>query len=745
MADVRDKDLVTEALLDAADDFARTDGASNGTRKIRPANRGFPHYAPRPGILSAGMSAVGTTQDNTGLAYALSNLTLGEWVCLPDWTPSATVTLFYKYLNGHGVEIQVTTGGNIRLILGDGTNPAAYDSTSPVNITDGAWAHICATIDRSGNVTFYVNGSQLGAAVSISSLSAQSATSTAGQYWLSNNGIFFYPGTLGECWIISGLLTATYIANIYRAGSIAPFCAYTANATTGQNVATINGLSFYQWLDFGQGYGPIIKDRSGNNQHALMGASGLTHAVPRNPPGIPARAPRTALVFAEATAAAWSTLNTQNIGTSDFTSWVDVLFPTSAAAGHALFLGVGPAVNAPSNNSNGSIYLGRIESPAQFMIKFFEASGAGNRAKTFENSTTLFGGMRVVIAITRSGSTLKVYFGLNGDLFDITNILVEGTNGTPPAWSDSINAVYAFLGRSALNQGFIGSIYDARLANVAMTEAQLRTEYERGEPGAEWQWGSKTNKLAGFNLTSGWSIQSATINDATSFTTTGAGGVVKSSIMSIGRRYRLTPTWSTSASGVSVRDGVGSTIITSTSGVSVEFTATTTDLYIRNDAAGTTTVSGLVLEQIGYTARLRTDTAAGLTAHDGSSNKQDFLFSTSGVTTSPNGRTQVIRPGTLLTFTSPGTVNLQLFGASCVDTSKKWRIVSVSGTANGAANLSLGSASGGAQYINAQAVTSGDFDISTFASRVVSGANLWMNSSATVTITNLSVILEETD
>src|SRR5690606_21093458 len=111
-----------------------------------------------------------------------------------------------------------------------------------VGAADGAWVFVSVTIDRDGDAIFGVNGAQLGAPVDISALATVDQTSTQALIWWWDSFFTYTAGTLGECWIISGLLSASRIADIYRAGSIAPFCSYSANTTTGVPVATIDGL-----------------------------------------------------------------------------------------------------------------------------------------------------------------------------------------------------------------------------------------------------------------------------------------------------------------------------------------------------------------------------------------------------------------------------------------------------------------------------------------------------------------------
>ena len=133
---------------------------------------------------------------------------------------------------------------------------------------------------------------------------------------------------------------------------------------------------------------------------------------------------------------------------------------------------------------------------------------------------------------------------------------------------------------------------------------------------------------------------------------------------------------------------------------------------------------------------------AGYQIHDVGPNKVDATVPINGAVwwswTHPARRCYL-----RATLSFGGSGNLQLLGQAAIDISRRWRIASVGGNSSAAVNLSLGSSSGAAQYISAQAVN-GDFDISTFVSRLISGANLWVNSSAAATIT-LVVNLEAID
>lgn len=78
------------------------------------------------------------------------------------------------------------------------------------------------------------------------------------------------------------------------------------------------------------------------------------------------------------------------------------------------------------------------------------------------------------------------------------------------------------------------------------------------------------------------------------------------------------------------------------------------------------------------------------------------------------------------------TTSIRLLGGDIIGARKR-RILAVTGNSSASVNLSLGTSSGGTQLINAQAVN-GDFDISTFASRILAAnSSLWLTFSGSTT------------
>ena len=125
--------------------------------------------------------------DNANLDMGTNDFTLHWEGSLPDYTPSARQRLVFKVLSNVGYSFAVETSGVLRFFI----NAATFDSTVATGLTDNSYAKISASIIRetasaAGSVTFYVNGVQLGAAVSITA----AATPT-----LDNAEVFVTSGT----------------------------------------------------------------------------------------------------------------------------------------------------------------------------------------------------------------------------------------------------------------------------------------------------------------------------------------------------------------------------------------------------------------------------------------------------------------------------------------------------------------------------------------------------------------------
>lgn len=774
-----------------------------------------PHLAskaPSPGIVSAGSGPIASHPPGK-IDVGTGSFTVGVRVLVPDTTPSTTFYLLSNAGTGTPVASSFRIGitatapaGRVIVSLRDDVSGSAVShySSAPIPVSDNSAFDLVIVFDRgSHTVQPYCDGTALGTPIDISAFAGKGFTSASDLLWFAQatNTV----GTLFDGWIVAGALSASRIADIHRAGSIAPLCTWTLNATTGGNIATIDGLSFLTWPDFGRAdpiNNPIAYDRSGNNQHAILGTSGLTAAVPltwRN------TAPSNALVSDGSNGTfVRATLNSQNPGTGEATLPVSLVYPQDATSAVRT---IAALTSSTTTTAQARSLVLAYNSTTGVLVYLYGATTSDYRrweSLALHNQLTALGarGIACALVVRRSASGLSILLGIGGDttrFYDVTNLFSLTTTGTPPAITDEIDGDYLVTFYHTSTSSSATTLHHLALLNFAPSEAELRSAYARGWNVQEWRGASKANHNT---FTNAWGYGA---NDSSSGGTVGGGFAVMTVSVQSGQRtggsgsyfVRGTdnsagaqlftsnlPTGLPVVAGQKVRVSMWLrcsnpsrsisriALFTTNAGAALTSTAVnpgwqltddwvryTIDLRIvttgtvsvikldKNAWSGSETldVDDIEMEIVGVTT-LDPINAAGLTAlnaaKSATNDSSDFLLSTSGVTVQPDNRRQIIRPGTL-TFTSPDTLNLQLFGSSVVDTSKKWRIVSMSGTSNGSANLSLGSASTGEQYVSAQAVTSGDFDIGTFVTRRVSGANLWVKSSATVTITDLVVILEQ--
>jgi len=123
--------------------------------------------------------------DNPQVNFGTGDFTLHWEGALPDYTPSDSVRLFIKSQDtSNRYDMRVNTNGTLLLIVvASGVTTFQVTSTVTTGLTDGSYAKISATVIREtastdGAVTFYVNGVQLGAAVSITAAATTDISNT---------------------------------------------------------------------------------------------------------------------------------------------------------------------------------------------------------------------------------------------------------------------------------------------------------------------------------------------------------------------------------------------------------------------------------------------------------------------------------------------------------------------------------------------------------------------------------------
>jgi hypothetical protein len=137
--------------------------------------------------MTASASVRGIQQlDNDNLDMGTNDFTLHWEGALPDWTPSAEQRLYQKFVGGvEYVFLRLSTSGNLIVSLAaSGSVLYTATSTASVGIADNGAGKISAVVVRetslaNGSVTFYVNGVQLGSAVSITAAATVSISNAA--------------------------------------------------------------------------------------------------------------------------------------------------------------------------------------------------------------------------------------------------------------------------------------------------------------------------------------------------------------------------------------------------------------------------------------------------------------------------------------------------------------------------------------------------------------------------------------
>lgn len=106
------------------------------------------------------------------------------------------------------------------------------------------------------------------------------------------------------------------------------------------------------------------------------------------------------------------------------------------------------------------------------------------------------------------------------------------------------------------------------------------------------------------NISTGWAVVNAVINDINTFTTSGGyGGVYRTGVMTIGKWYKITANVSTNASGLRITVTItGESIIESVGNMDtiIYWKATQNGLVIYNTSAGVTDINTLSIQELNW-------------------------------------------------------------------------------------------------------------------------------------------------
>ena len=618
----------------------------------------FPYMmskAPRQMVISDGTDDAATIPAGNWIDPDLANFTVGAWAYFPP--DAAAKVLVYNFNNWRGFQFSMTTGDIIQARIGNGTNAQVFPQADTA-ITRG-FHFIAASFDRAGNALFYSDGVLIGT-FDISSYSSWSMSPSSGtetQYLREDSC------ALGEIFFASGVLTAAQIVAIAKNGT-----------------AVGSGLTMLQHLvpQVAGQTDVLLEDISGNNQHALLGTSGLSWVVPL-PEYIE---PATQALRSDGSAATvlYNTLNGQNPDTGDFAVLVEATFsdPLSTTRVYA-------ALSTDQTNmviANGS-YLGATLTNGLFMTMY----GASTGDSTSFDSVALRAlfeadPQRTRLMYGRSGSGFFCYMQRSGIAYDITNLFSATVVGAGADWATAtVNGtkLSAFMRNSTISTKT--DLHGLRLLNYAPTLAQAKVLFAGGNP-VGYEKGDKTELTSG-TLIKGQAYWIETFETGDDFTNLG---------------------------GTNVTDNV----------------------FVATGTTPTTWSNGSALVAIGETAALDLSDGGGFQpknsrAENGSS---QWSMSTTGITwTQPN------RIGkTILASLAASASAQQMTGASVIPSG--WEIIRIRAkAASGTPNIIVGNATGGSQIVASEALSTTWKALTLVGGiHIASTTNLWATLSSAVVV-----------
>jgi len=370
-----------------------------------------------------------------------------------------------------------------------------------------------------------------------------------------------------------------------------------------------------------QGTRKILATNIANNvTDVILGSSG-----PSVKSTLSARAPRQGLVFDGTAGTTWAGFTPSS---SDFTvaAWFSA---TSLAANNVIIDGTGP--------SSGFAFYVATDGSIRRLNR-----NAGTTETTAAGLVVT--GKRYHIAYVRGA------FYLNG----VSVLTFTDTQ--------NYNAALTRIGWSAGSDSFCTGFLSVIIYNRALTAAEVVSLYEAGVPaGSDYNTASNTSLITGDNSTFAsdtgyWTKVGGTTIGSGVATIPTLGTLGKTSLLTAGKKYRLTFTATLSSTTLTVNNGLVTYATAAAGANSFEFTAATNGTLNFTSVGGTATVDDVLLYPLGLLLAPDAGQAGGgLTWYDTSGNAANITLPASGVTWNVPFAGYV---------TGPTTTNLTLAGGS---------------------------------------------------------------------------------
>jgi hypothetical protein len=500
------------------------------------------------------------------------------------------------------------------------------------------------------------------------------------------------------------------------------------------------------------------------NADVIAGTSTTTFVTPAgNAYALAARtnalAPRGGVAFdGTASSRVYSTLTNQNLATD--AASVELGFSVPATNPSAV-RGLWSLASSATDGVQANAVACWISTSNALVARIYGA--ATTDYNEISLSLTPWTGKEVRMCLTRTGTTVVLY--ING----VAQTVSTSSGGTPPTWAGSITSTYFNAGFLASATPFVGQLRGATLYNLALSAADVLEINELGGAVPErFKFGSQVAINTGVWSTSGSPTVATNTAASIDFTRGASTGYFRSTEQTgvkLGTYYRARGTTTTNTTGnlihLSRQIGGADSSLVSVSGAAsgtpglyyaslagtgaweLVFTrqggtspaATALEIQIQT-AAGQLAANSISFVQLGAVVHLPLDDGIGYQLHDQSTNKLDAVMTTTGVSHIAPRREAWIRA------TTNTSGNQQLFGASLIGSpSQYWRIRSWTIMSSGTPTVSLGNASGGAQYASGVAlVASPTQNEITLLTRTPLTQALWCNSNSTATLEHYVVL-----
>lgn len=461
----------SQSITWAVGDMAIYDGTSGNWTKLATSAYGFAIDATVQSEFAARAARQAVISDGTGGIStgpvldlsAVSGITILGFISPADITPSGTQAIASNYTGSNGVALYLRTTGALQLVI-SGTTYVSTELWAPAAGATGLGA---VSINLAGNAVFSVGGVQLGDAIDVSAKSASDLDTSTAQTWGSSEGTGFWVGGIGECGISTDIGTLAQLASIQ------------ANGT-----AVGSGLTMLQHIvpQIAGQSDVLLEDVSGNINHAVLGASGLSWV---HEPFLPTRTVTQGLRGDGSNGAQIdAVLNDQNpAGAGPFAVRVNAHMPDNRTTTRIL---AAITDDVTSIIQDGSFYVGFTVNyglTAQLRVS------SGN--ELIKSSVALYDKIKdtdAQIVVGRgSGGFFAFLEPAGGGVYDVTNLFINDNNGSPGTWATvTANGTHwTSLARSSTN-ATAATIYALDLFNLAPTNTTEAAEMMGDIVPAKW-------------------------------------------------------------------------------------------------------------------------------------------------------------------------------------------------------------------------------------------------------------------